>query len=1240
LSKILRLQEPGRSVDFRLAAVHDGMAGRSLLEQDADQPALERVRVSRGIGIRRSSKRTRSSTTFGTTPRDSTPAAPTACPASSSRCTAATSSKRPASVFLSTMACARDRPNLCRTATIRDVRVRLDPDRADRHITEALMKPPPEPPDEAQRLEALRQFDELDSAPDQALDDLARLAALVCATPIAVISVVGGNRQWVKASVGWAATEILHEVSFDRQALLQRGLFVVPDATMDDRFASNPLVTGDPHIRFYAAAPLLTAEGHAVGALCVIDRVPRELTLEQQDGLGALGRQVISQLERRRRAREVETDDRLLQVFRNSPVGLAVNRWADDVYVEVNQICAEVLGRTRAEILGSTTAGLGFIDPEVLARLRARLTAGERLHDVEVALQTRSGEVRHVVFGAELFDLRGEPHSVATFVDITARKQAEEALREHKDRLAAIIENDPEGVTIIDAKGSLLELNRAGLAMLEIASRDAAQAYPPLGFVVPKYRRRWLRLYRSVLGGRSGTFEFEIEGSRGTRRWLETHAAPLRNASGQIYALLGVARDVTERRRAEERIRQLNRVYAVLIDINQIIVRHRDTVPMLREACRIAVSKGGFKMAAVILVDPSDGVLHVAALDGAGDDPSLRAVLAEHVSNSDCVFTGQALRTGGHGVCNDIAGDPRAQPWRADALARDYRSMASLPLTAGDRVIGVLNLYAGEPEMFDAEELRLLDELAADISLALEVHRRGTERELADQARHESETRFRELAENIQEVFWMTDPESGLMLYINPAYEKIWGRPCASLYEASHIWFESLHPEDRTRVAEAAATKQVRGDYDETYRIVRPDGAIRWIHDRAFPVHDANGRVTRVVGTAEDITKQRLLEEQLRQAQKMEAIGQLAGGVAHDFNNLLTIIQGYGSLLIAGGTAQEGTEAVQEILHAADRAANLTRQLLAFSRRQVMQPRLLDLNDIVTSLTKMLQRIVGEDVRIQLTLHTRPLMTRADGGMLDQVLMNLVVNARDAMPGGGQLSIVTSVERITEETARDRADARPGVYVCFSVTDNGSGIADENLDRIFEPFFTTKELGKGTGLGLPTVFGIVKQHDGFVTVNSAPGRGTTFRVGLPAEENVIDPEVEVVERAGRRLGTETVLLVEDEPAVRTLTRVVLERQGYRVIEAANGVEAMRAWRQQNEPVHLLVTDIVMPEGVTGRELASRLRAVDPKLRVIFTSGYSGDIAGRELSEQRGQSFIQKPYSPKELLLTIARCLDS
>ncbi len=530
-------------------------------------------------------------------------------------------------------------------------------------------------------------------------------------------------------------------------------------------------------------------------------------------------------------------------------------------------------------------------------------------------------------------------------------------------------------------------------------------------------------------------------------------------------------------------------------------------------------------------------------------------------------------------------------------------------------------------------------------TLQLEESNKALQQDIAQRKRteislRESEERFRQLAENIREVFWMYDPARTQMLYISPAYEKIWGRTCASLYESPRSWMDVIHPADRERIFHAFTANNPGGDYDETYRIERPDGSVRWIHDRAFPMRDNTGHIYRIVGTAMDITEQRQLEQQFRQSQKMEAIGQLAGGVAHDFNNILAAIIMQAELAgLPEALPADSREFLSDIKASAERAAKLTRQLLTFGSRQLIQPRDTDINESVTSVAKMLERTVGEDVLMELVLHPCPLLTHADPGMLDQVILNLVVNSRDAMPKGGRLLIQTTEKQVGPDNTTK--PPRPsGRQICLRVSDTGIGIPPSELHRIFEPFFTTKEPGKGTGLGLSTVFGIVKQHGGSITVESEVGKGTTFEILLPPAEGISQPPERALEKPKPRGGTETILLVEDEADVRTLTRILLKRTGYQVLEAATAAEALRIWREHKDAIQLLLTDIVLPEGISGRELATRLRTEKPSLPIILTSGYSHEVARQGLSLQKGEIFLQKPARPKELLETVRNSLDT
>lgn len=398
--------------------------------------------------------------------------------------------------------------------------------------------------------------------------------------------------------------------------------------------------------------------------------------------------------------------------------------------------------------------------------------------------------------------------------------------------------------------------------------------------------------------------------------------------------------------------------------------------------------------------------------------------------------------------------------------------------------------------------------------------------------------------------------------------------------------------------------------------------------------------VRRALRESAERAERRKLHEQFLQAQKMESIGQLAGGVAHDFNNLLTVIQGHASIMRAkGGLSDEVKGSVNQILLAAERATTLTRQLLTFSRKQAAQPRVLDLNDIVANLTKMLKHILREDVSLHVNYGASAFLVRADAGMMEQVLMNLTINARDAMSQGGKLIISTSDESIGPEYVQLNPQGSVGDFVCLCVTDTGEGIPPENLARIFEPFFTTKPVGQGTGLGLATVYGIVRQHNGWITVYSEIGKGTVFRIYLPAAKEREDAKVDRPLNQTVRGGNETILLIEDEGPLRALDRSILEGYGYEVVEAENAGTAMDRWREHHNRISLVLTDIVIPGGANGPDLAKKFHAEKPDLRVIFSSGYSMDVVEKDFELREGVNFLQKPYSPHRLAQTVRDVLE-
>ena len=512
-----------------------------------------------------------------------------------------------------------------------------------------------------------------------------------------------------------------------------------------------------------------------------------------------------------------------------------------------------------------------------------------------------------------------------------------------------------------------------------------------------------------------------------------------------------------------------------------------------------------------------------------------------------------------------------------------------------------------------------------------------TRRIQAERAVHESEQRLRTLFETVNLIVLGLDP-TGRVDYVNPYFQRLTG------YTADEVlgraWTEHFLPADVRPDLDAVFRELTELEAHPHFRnpILTSDGRQRMISWHNTVVRDADGRVQGTLSVGEDVTEHELLERQFRQAQKMEAIGRLAGGVAHDFNNLLTVITGYSDLLLSGLSPRSPHRSdVEAISDAAGRAASLTRQLLAFSRQQVLAPSILNVNDVVQSAQRMLQRLLGEDVHLVTSLDSEVRPVRADAGQLEQVLLNLAVNARDAMPDGGVLTLETANVELSGSYAREHLGAEPGPHVLLAVSDTGVGMDAATQARIFEPFFTTKPAGKGTGLGLATVYGIVEQSKGSLWVYSEPGKGTTFKVYLPVSGATV-AEPFLAAAAPVTGGDETLLLVEDAAPVRAVARETLERYGYTVIEAPSPEVALELVARTPHILHLLVTDVVMP-GMNGRQLAARVTSERPDMRVLFMSGYTDDAVMRSGVLEHGMSYLQKPFTPEGLARKVREVLD-
>ena len=519
------------------------------------------------------------------------------------------------------------------------------------------------------------------------------------------------------------------------------------------------------------------------------------------------------------------------------------------------------------------------------------------------------------------------------------------------------------------------------------------------------------------------------------------------------------------------------------------------------------------------------------------------------------------------------------------------------------------------------------------------VSRDLTERRQAEQARAEAEIKYRMIVERVAAISYIAEPGiAGKWYYVSPQIEAILGYTPDEWLATSEKWIDFIHPDDHAAVHEAEEIGIRQRSFQAEYRMRRKDGRMVWISDTAVIIQGSENHPV-MEGILVDISERKLMEMQSQQARRMEAVGRLAGGIAHDFNNLLTIIKGYTELARRRAETPELRNDVERIEDASERAAALVRQLLAFSRKQVLQPKNLDLNGVVRGLEQLLRRLLGEDIQLQTKLGLGLGTIKADPSQVEQVLMNLVVNARDAMPNGGRLIVETCNTELDQGYASEHVSVKPGAYVMLAVSDSGVGMSAETVAHIFEPFFTTKGGAKGTGLGLATTYGIVKQSGGYIWVYSEPGQGTTFKVYLPLFREAADAENAARVKTAAPKGTETILLVEDDDAVRELTEMVLKSYGYNVLVADDPDHAQRLSASPNVDVQLVLTDVVMP-AMSGRDLVQKLISKHPHVRVLYMSGYTDNVITSSGVLEPGLAFLQKPFTPASLANKVREVLDA
>ena len=760
------------------------------------------------------------------------------------------------------------------------------------------------------------------------------------------------------------------------------------------------------------------------------------------------------------------------------------------------------------------------------------------------------------------------------------RSAAEMRLRDSAQFHRQILDSAQEGIVVTDRESRFLLWNRAmeqlsGLSEAEVLGHRLRDMFP--SFKDPRSFEAISRVLRGEIAARFDAQRPFAE----AEHWFAVNHAALRSDTGEVTGVIVTYRNVTDRKNAENALRETSRFN------QQIIDNLRDGVAVFDRELHVASFNPFLESMTGLEADAAIG-LQVIEVLAYGDRQGLQEAFRKALAGETVEMPDVRREVDGH------------ESWSWIRLA---------PLRRADgQVSGVLAVISDISERKRNElALRLAQERT---SLAL------ASAKMADWE-IDLETRRVTWSENLAALF---------------------GRPLETFDGAPGGALKFVHQEDAPRLRQAFEDAIVnRSGFASDFRVVLPDGQIRWLSSTGH-VSETGEHGPRLLGITTDVTERRTLESHLRQAQKMDAVGQLAGGIAHDFNNLLTAILGYTQFLAEVVTDPRQAKDVNEILSAANRAAALTRQLLAFSRREPTEVVTLDVNGAIGGLTNMLQRLVGEHVELNTSLANELRAVRADRSQLEQVLVNLVVNARDAMPRGGSIEIETSNVHLSED-AIERTLVKPGPYVRLAVSDTGVGIAEAIRPRIFEPFFTTKETGKGTGLGLATVYGIVTQSGGYISVYSELGHGTTFKVYLPAAPGIVEAAGRIEEgEQPAPSGTGTVLVVEDEDAVRSLAVTILERAGYNVFSARNPQEAEAAFQVSGREFALLLTDVIMPGG-SGPDLHRRLSASRSPLPVLYMSGYTGHVTLDHRRLETGAPFLQKPFDADVLLRAVRRAMN-
>ncbi len=934
----------------------------------------------------------------------------------------------------------------------------------------------------------------------------------------------------------------------------------------------------------------------------------------------------LKEIESRRKIRESEDQHRA--IIQMASDGF----WELDLqgrFLQVNEAYCRMSGYSAQELMSMSVSEIEVVETpnDTAAHIKKLMAEGQTRF--ETKHRRKDGSVYDLEVSAQ-YQAAGKGRLVAFLRDITDKKQSEEALRASEEKFRQIFFANADSININRlTDGMYVSINQGFTEMTGYTEADViGKTSVELNiWVDPADRAQVVERLRK--NGEVKNYEAFFRAKDG-RILTGLMSGKVIEIDHVLYNA-SITRDITEYKAHEREIERLNRLYSVLSHVNQTVVKVQSRQELFSEVCRVLVEYGGLKQAWIGWHDPSTHRVMVVAQHG--DETGYLKDIRVYADDrpEGCGPTGTAVKEGKPFVSNDFLNDTRTLPWRKAAALTSWRSAAAFPIRFEDAVRYALTVYAPEKNYFGDREVLQLEEIATTISFGLDTLKNEAQK-------NENEKRFRMLFESMTDGFALheiicdkqNNPCNYRFLEVNPAFESLTGLKAGDITGKTALeilpnldksWIETYGRVALTGKSEhfARFNKDLQRSYEITAYSPQP------------------GRFATIVT---DVTEKQKLEDQLRQSQKLESLGALAGGIAHDFNNILTAIIGYANIAQIQMAEDDPKRLnIEHILDASNHAANLTKDLLLFSRKQQSAKQTVDLNEIVKKVERFLKRIIDEDIDCRISLSKEAMPILADSHQLEQVLINLASNARDAMPGGGTLSITTASVQLHDATFAINGDAGPGRYVLLTVSDTGMGMDEATRKRIFEPFFTTKNVGKGTGLGLAVVYGIVRQHEGFINVYSEPGHGTVFKIYLPfmpldREQAEMEKSVETAPQRG----TETILLAEDNEMVRNLNKTVLKEFGYKVIEAIDGETAISSFMQHKNEIKLLMFDSIMPKK-TGKAAYDEIKAIQPDIKIIFLSGYAPELVRQRFQLDDTVVIASKPISPKELLKLVRSTLD-